>query len=266
LDLIKRMAETTGGMMEPDTYVELYELARNIEQGNILDVGVGQGATTIAFALGLRFGHVYAVDQFVQTRTGPHRYSAKSNPLDAVRRNVAVFRSHLDEYGVGDRVSVFVGTTDEVAHQVTCRRVEILSIDVDGHIDRDLGHFYDMVKPDGYIVIDDYRDAINGHAKRLIEAMKGKPATEVGAYVSKATWHQRRRLLGKHLLTFRLANCIAGLGAMELVRVIGRSTAVFRKATSRPWQSLDLSCIDAVELSIVNEFADRCSSAGQEAG
>jgi len=229
--------------MEPDTYVELYRLASSVPRGDILDVGVGQGATTIAYALGLRHGRVYAVDQFLQKRSGPHRYSSQSNPEDAVERNVEVFRSHLRQYGVADRVTEIVGTTDEVADKVPSRSLGLLSIDVDGHIDRDLGHFYDIVLPSGHIVIDDYRDSVNSHGRKLIERFKGRPESDVKAFVESAGWHQRRRLLGKHILTFRLANVIAQLGAIELHRVIGRSTAVFRKTSEEHWEKFDLALL-----------------------
>ena len=264
MDHIRGMAEATNGMMEPDTYVELHKLAKTVRRGDILDVGVGQGATTIAYALGLRRGRVYALDQFLQQRTGPHRYSSESNPEDAVMRNVEQFRSHLREYGVADRVTEVVGTTDEAAGKVPSRSLGLLSIDVDGHIDRDLGYFYDIVLPSGYIIIDDYHDSINRHGRKLIKEFRGRQESEVRVFVNSVNWHQRRRLLGKHLLTFRLANLIVQLGAMKLDRIIGRSTAVFRKTSHERWSTFNLAHVATVESSIVDDFIERCISLGGE--
>jgi len=50
------LAKDTHGMMPGENYFALYELALNSSVENIIDVGVGRGATTIAYALGLMHG------------------------------------------------------------------------------------------------------------------------------------------------------------------------------------------------------------------
>ena len=66
-----------------------------------------------------------------------------------------------------------VGEIDDVAARgVPTDEIGLLSIDADGHIDRHLAHFFDLVLPDGIIVLDDYRDYVDSQGRKTIEACR----------------------------------------------------------------------------------------------
>ena len=77
------LKDDTHGLMPGAVYSELYKLAL-AGKCDVIDVGVGRGATSIAFALGIqesgRASVVHAIDQFSQHSRGPHRYSRATNP------------------------------------------------------------------------------------------------------------------------------------------------------------------------------------------
>lgn len=257
---IEAMAVETSGMLEPSTYRVLHELAQGLCDGDILDIGVGQGATTIAYATGLQNsgqnGQIHVVDQFFQHKRGPHRYSLASNPEDAVERNVAVFLNHLEQYGVSKRVNVFIGTTNQAGKaKLPIDRLGLLSIDVDGNIDRDLGLFGDLVSPGGLIVIDDYHNSVNHHGRSNIAHQHGKSESDIREWAEALHISKRRQLLGKHLLTFRLADAYAEAGFMRLEKVVGRSTGVFiRSGQTAAFNEFH----PMVDCSIVNDFVSFC--------
>lgn len=257
---IRKMARQTDGMMPLEVYEHLYRLAKELDEGDILDLGVGQGATTIAYAHGLRkggkLGKVVAVDQFFQHEAPrPHRHTLQTNPHDAVEWNVRVFEEHLQRFGVASRVEVLVGTTDEIdSNKIPSHRVRLLSIDVDGHIDRDLANYYDLIVSYGVIVIDDYKNSVDRNGRRQVAHWSGVPKEDVLRHAHSLERRKARRLLGKQLLTYRLANHLQALGILRLERVVGNSTAVFRKTSPARFADFDLSGIQEIELSIVEDF------------
>lgn len=254
------LKESTAGMMKAENYLELYRIALHAT-GNVIDIGTGQGATTIAYALGLRDSgreaQVHAIDQFFQVARGPHRYNKLDYPDDCVERNVSVYNDHLRRIGVADLVITHVGTTDEVAARFPDIRCGVLSIDVDGHIDRDLGHFYDLVVPGGTIVIDDCKDTIVSTGRENIAKMAGKAESEIRAWIGRQSTWNTRRLLGKHLLAFRVAESLVADGFLQPQQVIG-NTAVFSKASDQPFARFDMSRMEDVERSIVEDFSKKC--------
>lgn len=254
----RRMRKETHGMMPAETYLALYSLAKDEIVDNVIDVGVGRGMTTIAYALGLlcknHGGRVVAIDQFFQVRVGPHPYSKSSHPENCVDLNVNEFKDNLERYEVSPLVDYYVGSTSDV-HADLPKELTfgLLSIDVDGHIDRELGYFYDRVKTGGYIVIDDYADIVDKRGRERIERMRGDGESSIREKIQLMEQSRSRLLLGKHLLTKRLADYFVEIGMLERVEVYGK-TAVFRKASSRQFSSFDLAGVNAIESDLIESF------------
>jgi predicted O-methyltransferase YrrM len=247
-------------MMGPEVYQQLHLLAKSLTYGDVLDIGVGQGATTIAYALGMNHGKVIALDQFFQVRSAnPHRFTLKDHPSDAVELNVQVFTAHLVRYGVANRVTTLVGTTDAMADSVPKSELGILSIDVDGHIDRDLSHFYDRVCEGGMIVIDDYWNGVNRLGRKAVSSRSANTPSQIEDFIQSLDVAKRRLLLGKHLLTYRLATYFLANGLFTLEQVVGKSTAIFRKTSKKPYDSYSLLGVHEIEQSIINDFRDLCT-------
>jgi methyltransferase family protein len=261
------LKDDTHGLMPGAVYSELYKLAL-AGKCDVIDVGVGRGATSIAFALGIqesgRASVVHAIDQFSQHSRGPHRYCRATNPHDCDALNLVEFRANVDKYGVSHLVRPRLGTTDAIAPKLSPDlRADLLSIDVDGMIDRDLAYFYDFVEPGGIIVLDDYSDFIDGPSASRAAHIRVQSEAEIRAWIDKDRAFNARRLLGKKLLTYRLANYFAFVGAMTFERTIGPhgTTAVFRKATDRPFSSFSLSGIPRIEQGIIEDFIADCRMA-----
>jgi hypothetical protein len=262
----------TNGLMHPAVYFAFYNLALR-GNSNVIDVGVGRGGTSIAFALGIkesgRASIVHAIDQFSQHSRGPHRYSLATHPQDCAALNLAEFRANVERYEVSHLVQPWVGTTDAVApHLPVHLKADLLSIDVDGMIDRDLDHFYDFVQPGGRIVLDDYSDTIVSTGRMQVAKMRGQPESQIRAWIAEGGSFKARRLLGKHLLTYRLAKYFESIGAIILERTLGPQgkTAVFRKPTNAPFSSFDLSGIPDIEADIVTRFLSLCAPAENPCG
>lgn len=256
----------THGMLEAETYHALHHLVRETTN-DVLDIGVGRGPTTVAYALAVAKrerssdSRIVVVDQFYQRRVGPHRYNRETNPNDAVALNVAEFEANLVHYGVRDRVDVYVGTTTEARPRIdTGRRFGVLSIDADGHIDRDLAYFYDQVEPGGLIIIDDYKNIVDRQGNERLGRMRGQTERDIRSWVENRDPAQARLLLGKHLLIYRIANLLEREGMLSREATHG-TTAVFRKPGARPFDSLDASQIRDIERQIADEYIAACLAA-----
>ncbi len=262
---------STRGLMPVEVYRRLFEIARDTSTGNIIDAGTGRGGTSISLALGLResksAGTVHAIDQFFQNLADrPHRYNKVTNPDDCVALNIAEFEKNADRYGVRSLIKIWPGTTDEVAKVFPKDiRVGILAIDIDGHVDRDLRYFYDFVEPGGWIVIDDYADTIGPRREKRLAEFAAKSADEQREWLSRGGRMAKRRLLGKVLLTYRLANVLVDAGALTPPSVI-KHTAFFRKPSDRPFSSFEVAGqISKMESGIQKEFLAKLRAARRTA-
>jgi hypothetical protein len=248
-----------NGMLPAEVYEEYYRIARYRSHASILELGTGQGAGAVAFALGVkdsgRSARVIAIDQFSQSVQGPHPASRRTHGDDTVPLNLRAFEEGLRKYRVHDCVDIHVGkTVDLDVNPASCGEVDVLAIDVDGMLDRDLYLFYDHVSSGGLLILDDYADTINAHGRKALDRYlkmdQDKAVTEIGRLSS----FHRRRLLGKHLLTYRLVERFEALGLLSKERVIG-STLFCRKPgdASFPdrWTTAEG---DAIEQSIVDDF------------
>ena len=126
---------------------------------------------------------IYATSTYVQQSPGVHQgfeYSRSHNPtrfayercvadLEGGSRgryggfeaNLARFHRHLEEFGVGDRVTLFphyltLENGRQVVDMVRTGLISGLMCDADGRLDRDFTLFLPLVHADGVIVIDDY--------------------------------------------------------------------------------------------------------------
>jgi hypothetical protein len=256
---------STNGMLRAGIYRRMYKLSLEQGHGDIIDIGVGRGGSSIAFALGIlhskRAGRVHVFDQFTQVRSGPHLYSESTYPVGCREANTRVFLENVRRYAVDPLIAVFPGTTDEMAGRLDPDvKADILSIDADGNIDRDLGYFFDRVALGGWIIIDDCADMVNRkgvetlarHAGRAEEALRAEIAALPGSSV--------RQLLGKHLLSFELAAVMERAGAMVKKQVVGR-TAFFVKTTALSFEALapDFGGVETfVQMRFFEELARRC--------
>lgn len=153
-----------NGMLDPSVYEHIWQLARTAN-ANVLEVGTAHGAATIAAALGLPPGlRVRTIDRLVGGSRA--HYGDKE-------ANEKIIRSNFAHFGVSDKIDLFVGDSIGAARELDeAERFDILILDADGMIDRDLRLFWRFLNPRAKIVIDDVklsgvRILVNGarHAK-----------------------------------------------------------------------------------------------------
>lgn len=250
--------------MPPEAYFEYYKISRDRSLSNIVDIGVGRGATSISFALGIRDSgrldnKVYAVDQFFQRSRGPFQYSLKTNPDDCIDLNVAEYHKNLRLYGVNDLVETLVGDAVESSLNLPKDfRCDVLTIDAAGHIDQMFSRYYDFVDPGGIIILDDCKNILISRVRERIERVRGKSTHEIHTRINGMDNNARRLLLGKHKLTYYLASYFEKIGALKMESSIGKTTKIFRKIYKGKYSSLDLSGIERIDDGIVDEYVSLC--------
>lgn len=262
LKYFKKLAAETGGMLSPRVYRKYYKIAKLYSEGSVLELGAGQGAGTIAFALGIRdagrCSKVLAVDQFYQkSDRGPHPAGTAMHGDEAVQINAKSFRENLSKYGVEEFVDVYVGKTDEVEIDFsTIPRCDVLVIDIDGMIDRDLAMYYDRIPDGGIVIIDDYKNYVNGDGIRALRKYRRVDRVALEGALDGLSPYERRRLLGKHLLTYRLVECFKALGLLQAFDLEGM-TLFCRKIGDKAFgDCVEARDIEVVERSIRLEFED----------
>lgn len=251
------LKSSTNGMLRAGIYRRMYKLSLEQGHSDVIDIGVGRGASSIAFALGILHGgradRVHVIDQFTQVRSGPHLHSESTHPVGCREANTEVFLGNVRRYGVEEALRVYPGTTDEVAgHLDADLEADILSIDADGNIDRDLGYFFDRVSLGGWVIIDDCADMVNRNGQAALARYAGRDPEALREDVETMPAAERRQLLGKHLLSHELAGVMERAGALVRKQTAGR-TAFFVKTTGLSFAALapDFS---AVETTIRTRF------------
>jgi predicted O-methyltransferase YrrM len=170
-----KIKRQTNGMMGAQIYREIYLQTLIAQDGKILDIGTGRGASTISIALGIKQSNknakIYCIDQFFQhTAKHPHKYTMEKNPDNCIKLNLEIFLNNLKQYGVYDIVTVLEGKTTHAAERLQKEKTfSLLFIDVDGCIDRDFNLFYNLLLPGAIIIIDDYANIVNSHGKKYLE-------------------------------------------------------------------------------------------------
>lgn len=53
INRFEKLAADLRGMLEPRIYHEYYHIAKERSAGSIIELGTGQGASTISFAMGI---------------------------------------------------------------------------------------------------------------------------------------------------------------------------------------------------------------------
>lgn len=218
--------EETQGYLAPQVYLALYRTALAAPEGAMIDIGPAQGGSTICLGLGLResskHGPIFTIERFVQ--------SGALQSWDDQALNVQVLRDNLARHDLAACTEVLVGGVEEVHSQIPVDLpLGLLFIDADGALDRDFGIFFNRLAEGAPIVIDDYKDVINRHARETY--LKWATRQEMERYVTSKGAVRFRDLcpLGKEYTTHRFVDHFLAEGLIERVALIG-STFFARKA------------------------------------
>lgn len=161
---LKAAFEATEGMVSFDEFRLLYELARGVRQGAIVEVGSYRGRSTVALGLGSLDGHrapVFAIDPHEEF-TGV--LGGRFGPED----RAAFYRAML-ETGC-DRVVRLVNLASEVVASGFDRKVALLFVDGDHRdeaVRRDFHAWLPHLESGAFVAFDDSLDPKLGPARLI---------------------------------------------------------------------------------------------------
>jgi predicted O-methyltransferase YrrM len=158
INRLQQLTQKANGMLPLDVYQEIYLTTAAHRPRTILEIGTAHGAATIAIGLAAQTKHsdfkIWTVDKL------GGRFSSRS-VYGSVETNRAIVNANLASAGLSERVQLFVGDSDDFAGQSFCPlQIDLLMLDADGRIDRDLFNFYPRLAVDAPVIIDDADDSI----------------------------------------------------------------------------------------------------------
>lgn len=153
-----RLKKGSRGMCSPRVYKEIYDRVRELPDLDVVEVGAGAGATSIAAAWALQgAGHSGRVIAIEKCEGGSRSdYGDKETNLTIIQR-------HFQAFGVSNKVVLYAEylTFDNVRDVLDLLRtpqIAALIHDADGRLDRDFSFFWPRLIPGGLLVIDDYEN------------------------------------------------------------------------------------------------------------
>lgn len=151
---MKNAVSEANGMLPLAVYEEIHRLAGLSQDGsNFVEVGTGHGAATIAMAMGASSSNRDVMIHTIDCLDG--KFSSRKR-FGSVSENEEIVRRNFSKAKVKHCTDLFVGTSDEYISADLCpKKIDMLVLDADGQIDRDLLYFYRRMEPGTPIVIDD---------------------------------------------------------------------------------------------------------------
>lgn len=154
--IMNKLADLTrnaNGMLPKEVYEEIYRTSASRRPRLIVEIGTAHGAATIALGLGAMTQNSEVLIKTVDKLGG--RFSSRSAYGD-VEINRAIVESNFRRAGISGNVRLFVGDPDEFAAQLDPNeQIDLLMLDADGRIDRDLLNLYPQLATGAPVIIDD---------------------------------------------------------------------------------------------------------------
>ena len=196
-----RLKLATAGMLPARVYCEIYRRTCQLPDLDIVEIGAGSGAATIAMAWALRTTARNAKIVSVEKCEGGSRLDYGDRAT-----NLNLLETHLVQFGVRDRVELYPHALTpeggpELMTRIRTGQIGALVHDADGRIDRDFALFWPHLRPGGLIIIDDYENRPS--FQRI------SPSSPDGGT--------------KSLVTFRLLNQFMRWGLVTRSRVVGNT-------------------------------------------
>lgn len=227
----KELKAATQGMLDPKVYRELYRLAVESPDLDIIEIGGAAGAGSVALARGLVEAGKAASVIVVEKLEGGSR-----TELGARDDNIRRIESNFETHGVAHKVRLFpheltFENGHEVVAMVATADIAALVHDADGRVDRDFFLFWPLLRDGGAIVIDDYADAPENY--RPIS-----PRYPLGG--------------AKGVVTYRLTNQLIAWGLFEPTLTMG-NTLFGTKPAAADWSRFDRAACERIVAGVARE-------------
>ncbi len=202
------LRKQTNGMLWPIVYKTIYEQCRQLPDLDIIEIGGATGAGSIALAWGMKESNKQSRLIVVEKCEGGTR-----SDVGGYTENLALIQEHFKQFDTGDKITLFpheltFDNGHEVISLVNTKEIAALIHDADGRIDRDFFLFWNLLKPGGLIIVDDYANE-----------PKYKPISE-------------RHPQGgtKSVMTYRLLNQMIQWGLFKTSKKIGKTIFGYKPA------------------------------------
>jgi predicted O-methyltransferase YrrM len=153
MNKLYKLTSIANGMLPKEVYEEIYQASAARRPRLIVEIGTAHGAATIALGLGAMTQNSEVSIKTVDKLGG--RFSSRSAYGD-VETNRAIVERNFAQAGMSDKVQLFVGDPDEFAAKLDPNeQIDLLMLDADGRIDRDLLNLYPQLAIGAPVIIDD---------------------------------------------------------------------------------------------------------------
>ncbi len=143
-------------LMSRAVYDALFDTAAARGPAQVLEIGTAHGAGTIAIALGAASaGHRTRITTVDTLQALPDIPSSRAR-FGSPGENEKIVRGNFRKADVDDQITLHVGRSDDFAETMTeTFTVDMLVLDADGRIDRDLALFGPSLAPGAAVIVDD---------------------------------------------------------------------------------------------------------------
>ena len=152
------LKRNANGMLPARTYRELYRSVVSLPDLDVVEIGGAAGASSIAIAWAMRDAGMASHLITIEKCEGGSR-----SDYGDYKSNREVIEANLQQFGVSDTTRLFpyeltLANGDEVKRLIETSQIGALVHDADGRIDRDFILFWEILRPGGLIVVDDFGD------------------------------------------------------------------------------------------------------------
>lgn len=227
------MRMRTNGMLRPRVYKHLYEAIGRSPDLDVVEVGAGSGASSIALGWAFEDNRRKSKLIVIEKCEGGSR-TLYGDYCD----NYNILTANLQKYAICDYIRLYpkhlaFENKEEVHSLIQTEHIAGLIHDADGRIDRDFAIFWPRLVPGGLIIIDDYE---NKPRFRPLSARSPSGGT-------------------KKLLTYRLLNKFMEWGLFETDLIVD-NTVFGHKPADADFRRFDLSeCADIIDRIIMERSA-----------
>jgi predicted O-methyltransferase YrrM len=152
------LKQQTHGMLNPLVYRRMYQVARQLPDLDVVEIGGAAGAGSVALALGMKESGKRSKLIVVEKLEGGSR-----DRYGGYQENLTIIRNSFQSFGVEDQVTLYgheltFENGSQVVGLVSGSEIAAFVHDADGRLDRDFSLFWPLLRAGGTIIVDDYAD------------------------------------------------------------------------------------------------------------
>ncbi len=215
----KEIQKVANGMLALKVYQKIYEQAKNADEGIIIEVGTAHGAATIALALGVldsgKKSKIYTFEKII---------GGSRERYGTIEQNIKIIQHNFKTFGVDKIINLIIDDVQNAYSKITQEPISLLMLDADGSIDRDLSYFYNNLKNNSPIIIDDCNDYVK---------LKYGDSNVINVDL-------------KHKLTYHLVDFFIQEGILQQQKMIGNT--FFGKKPSDVKNKINFADLDIIQV------------------